>query len=135
MTAETAGAETPEGHEPELQAEDNKNSAATLKNSSSDTLGDLKNEAVDPPSKNIDFLLDVPLQVSVELGRTKMLVNQLLKLNQGSVIELAQMVEEPMDILINGKLVARGEVVVSNDRFGVRITDIMSQSERIESLK
>lgn len=85
--------------------------------------------------RNIGFLLEVPLQVSVELGRTRMPISELLKLNKGSVIELSQMVDAPMSVLINGKLVARGEVVVSNEKFGIRIIDIVSPDERIESLK
>lgn len=75
---------------------------------------------------NIKMILDVPLRVSVELGRTKMLVNDLLQLGQGSVIELDKMAGEPMEILVNDKLVALGEVVVINERFGVRLTDVVS---------
>ena len=73
------------------------------------------------------MILDVPLKVSVELGRTKMLVNDLLQLGQGSVIELDKIAGEPMEILINDKLVAMGEVVVVNEKFGVRLTDVVSQ--------
>ncbi len=75
---------------------------------------------------NIKMILDVPLNVSVELGRTRMLVNDLLQLGQGSVIELDKMAGEPMEILVNDKLVALGEVVVINERFGVRLTDVVS---------
>ena len=75
----------------------------------------------------LKMILDVPLKVSVELGRTKMLVNDLLQLGQGSVIELDKIAGEPMEILINDKLVAMGEVVVVNERFGVRLTDVVSQ--------
>jgi flagellar motor switch protein FliN/FliY len=84
---------------------------------------------------NIDFILDIPLRVSVELGRTKMLVSDLLQLGQGSVIELAKLAGEPMEIYVNDKLIARGEVVVVNEKFGVRLTDIISPQERIEQLK
>ena len=73
------------------------------------------------------MILDVPLKVSVELGRTKMLINDLLQLGQGSVIELDKIAGEPMEILINDKLVAMGEVVVVNEKFGVRLTDVVSQ--------
>lgn len=83
---------------------------------------------------NIEFLLDVPLQLSVELGRTKMFVNDLLQLGQGSVIELKKMAGEPLEIMVNEKLVARGEVVLVNEKFAVRVTDIVSPKERIESL-
>ncbi len=76
--------------------------------------------------KDLDFLLDIPLEISVELGRTKILVNDLLQLGQGSVIELTKLAGEPLEILINQKLVARGEAVVVNEKFGVRITDIIS---------
>jgi flagellar motor switch protein FliN/FliY len=85
--------------------------------------------------RNIDLILDIPLQVSVELGRTKMLINDLLQLGQGSVIELSKLVGEPLEIFVNEKLVAKGEVVVVNEKFGVRLTDIVSPVERIESLK
>ncbi|MBI2178154.1 MAG: flagellar motor switch protein FliN [Candidatus Tectomicrobia bacterium] len=83
---------------------------------------------------NIDLIMDLPLQVVVELGRTTMLINDLLQLGQGSVIELNKQVGEPLDILVNGKLVARGEVVVVRDKFGIRITDVISPIERIKQL-
>ncbi len=85
-------------------------------------------------NKNLDMILDIPLVVTVELGRTKMMINDLLQLGQGSVIELSKLVGEPLEILVNEKLVARGEVVVVNEKFGVRLTDIVSPMERIESL-
>jgi flagellar motor switch protein FliN len=84
--------------------------------------------------RNLDFLLDVFLQVSVEVGRTKMTIQDLLQLGQGSVIELSKLAGEPLDIYINERLVARGEAVIVNEKFGVRITDIISQQERLESL-
>lgn len=83
---------------------------------------------------SLDFILDIPLEVSVELGRTKMLINDLLQLGQGSVIELTKLAGEPLEILVNSKLVARGEVVVINEKFGVRLTDIVSPLERVKSL-
>ncbi|MFU0801111.1 MAG: flagellar motor switch phosphatase FliY [Xylanivirga thermophila] len=83
---------------------------------------------------NIDLILDVPLQVSVELGRTKKLIKDILDLNSGSIIELDKMAGEPVDILVNGKLIAKGEVVVIEDSFGVRITDIISPNKRISRL-
>ena len=85
-------------------------------------------------SPNLDFILDIPLKVSVELGRTKLLVNELLQLSQGSVIELNKLAGEPLEVLVNDKLIARGEAVVVNEKFGVRITDIMTPMERIEKL-
>lgn len=84
--------------------------------------------------KNLNLILDIPLLVRVELGRTKMLINDLLQLGQGSVIELAKLVGEPLEVLVNDKLVARGEVVVVNEKFGVRLTDIITPMERVEAL-
>jgi len=84
--------------------------------------------------KKLEMILDIPLRVSVELGRTKMLVNDLLQLGQGSVIELSKLAGEPLEVLVNDKLVARGEVVVVNEKFGIRLTDIISPIERIEKL-
>jgi flagellar motor switch protein FliN/FliY len=84
---------------------------------------------------NLDFILDIPLRVSVELGRTKILVRDLLQLGQGSVVELAKFAGEPLELLVNEKLIARGEVVVVNEKFGLRLTDIISPVERIEQLK
>ncbi len=85
--------------------------------------------------RDMDFLLDIPLMVSVELGRTRMLINDLLQLGQGSVIELDKLAGEPMEIYVNNRLIARGEVVVVNEKFGVRLTDIVSPSERIKQLR
>jgi len=85
--------------------------------------------------KDIEFLLDIPLEITVELGRTRMLIKDLLQLGQGSVLELEKLAGEPMEILVNNKLVARGEVVVVNEKFGVRLTDIISPTERIRQLK
>ena len=85
-------------------------------------------------NQNLDLILDIPLTVTVELGRSKMLINDLLQLGQGSVIELTKLVGEPLEVLVNNKLVARGEVVVVNDKFGVRLTDIVSPMERVQSL-
>ena len=84
--------------------------------------------------KNLDFILDIPLEVTVELGRSKMVIHDLLQLGQGSVIELTKLAGEPLDVLVNGKLVARGEAVVVNEKFGIRLTDIISPAERIKQL-
>jgi flagellar motor switch protein FliN/FliY len=83
---------------------------------------------------NLDFILDIPLEVSVELGRTKMLISDLLQLAQGSVVELSKLAGEPLEILVNQKLIARGEVVVVNEKFGVRLTDIISPADRVKQL-
>ena len=86
-------------------------------------------------SKGMDFLLDIPVELTVQLGTTKMLIKDLLQLGQGSVVELEKLAGEPMEILANHKLIARGEVVVVNEKFGVRLTDIISTSERISNLQ
>ena len=84
---------------------------------------------------NLDVILDVPVDISMEIGRTKLSIRNLLKLNQGSVIELDRLAGEPMDVLVNGTLIAHGEVVVVNDKFGIRLTDVISPVERIKKLK
>lgn len=84
--------------------------------------------------KSLDFILDIPLQVTVELGRTKLLVKDILQLNQGAVVELTKLAGEPLDIFVNSKLVARGEAVVVNEKFGVRLVDIVSPNERVEKI-
>ena len=84
--------------------------------------------------KNLDFILDIPLQVTVELGRTKLLVKDVLQLSQGAVVELTKLAGEPLDIFVNSKLVARGEAVVVNEKFGVRLVDIVSPNERVEKI-
>ncbi len=86
-------------------------------------------------SANLGFILDIPLEVSVELGRTQMLVNDLLKLGQGSVIELSKLAGETLEIMANQKPVARGEVVVINEKYGIRVTEIISPMERVEQLR
>jgi len=85
-----------------------------------------------PP--NLKFILDIPLQITVELGRKRLLVHDLLQLSQGAIIELTKQIGEPFEVLVNQKLIARGEVVVINDKFGVRITDIISPTERVQQL-
>jgi flagellar motor switch protein FliN len=88
----------------------------------------------DEEARDLDFILDIPLDLTVELGRTRMLVNELLQLGQGSIVELNKIAGEPLEIFINRKLVARGEVVVVNEKFGIRLTDIVSPLERVKSL-
>ena len=85
-------------------------------------------------AKEIDFILDIPVVLTVELGRTKITIKNLLQLAQGSVVELDGLAGEPMDVLVNGCLIAQGEVVVVNDKFGVRLTDIITPAERIRKL-
>lgn len=84
---------------------------------------------------NIDALMEVPVTLSVEIGRTRMPIKQLVSLNQGSVVELEREVDQPLDLLVNGTLIARGEVVVMDGQFGLRLVDIVSQSERLQTLK
>jgi flagellar motor switch protein FliN len=85
--------------------------------------------------RNFELLLDIPLEVTVEMGRTKLPLRTLLQLGAGSVIELAKLAGEPLDVLVNGKPIARGEAVMVNDKFGVRLTDVISPSERLAGLK
>ena len=92
--------------------------------------GNGRSEQVD-----LSLLMDVPLQVTVELGRARMTIESLLKLNQGSVVELNQVIGEPLDILVNNKLMAHGEAVVVKDRFAIRIVDVVSPERRIENLR
>jgi flagellar motor switch protein FliN len=87
------------------------------------------------PSLDMDFILDIPLSLTVELGRNRMLISELLQLGQGSVVELTKLAGEPMDVYVNQRLLARGEVVVVNEKFGVRLTDIISPAERINKLR
>jgi flagellar motor switch protein FliN len=91
-------------------------------------------EAVGTP-KNIDFILDIPMSVTVYVGSTKMAIRDLLQLAQGSVIELDKVAGEPMEVMVNNKLVARGEVVVVNEKFGIRLTDVVSAAERVQHLR
>jgi flagellar motor switch protein FliN/FliY len=96
---------------------------------------DFANKGPRPETPNdIDFILDIPVQLTVELGRTKIAIKNLLQLAQGSVVELDGLAGEPMDVLVNGCLIAQGEVVVVNDKFGIRLTDIITPSERIRKL-
>jgi flagellar motor switch protein FliN len=84
---------------------------------------------------NLDFILDVPVTLSMEVGRTRVPIRSLLQLNQGSVVELDREAGEPLDVFVNGTLIAHGEVVVVNEKFGIRLTDVISPAERIRKLK
>ncbi len=88
-----------------------------------------------PGDVNLDVILDVPVTLSMEVGRTRIPIRNLLQLNQGSVVELDRAAGEPLDVFVNGTLVAHGEVVVVNEKFGIRLTDVISPSERIRKLK
>ncbi len=100
---------------------------------SEDTVNELTKEPASD-TKKLDFILDIPLHVTVELGRTKLLVKDILQLNQGAVVELSKMAGEPLDVFVNSKLVARGEAVVVNEKFAIRLVDIVSPTERMERM-
>ena len=114
---------------------DDKNNITSLLEGADDAASAAQAGQTQKRERNLDLILDIPLRVTVELGRTKMVVSDLLNLGQGSVIELSKLAGEPMEVLVNDKLVARGEAVVVNEKFGVRLTDIISPAERVEQLK
>ncbi|MBC3362561.1 flagellar motor switch protein FliN [Pseudomonas sp. SWRI154] len=93
------------------------------------------NEQVTLDGPNLDVILDIPVSISMEVGSTDINIRNLLQLNQGSVIELDRLAGEPLDVLVNGTLIAHGEVVVVNEKFGIRLTDVISPSERIKKLR
>lgn len=98
---------------------------------------ELKNEPAKQAagSPDLDVILDIPVSISMEVGRTSITIRNLLQLNQGSVIELDRLAGEPLDVLVNGTLIAHGEVVVVNEKFGIRMTDVISPAERIKKLR
>lgn len=98
---------------------------------SENNISELTKEPVVDTNK-LDFIMDIPLHVTVELGRTRLLVKEVLQLTQGAVVELSKMAGEPLDVFVNSKLVARGEAVVVNDKFAIRLVDIVSPNERME---
>lgn len=100
-------------------------------------LQDLHDEHRPPASDevNLDVILDVPVTISLEIGRTKISIRNLLQLNQGSVVELDRLAGEPLDVMVNGTLIAHGEVVVVNEKYGIRLTDVISPVERVKKLK
>lgn len=91
--------------------------------------------AVGNEDANIDVILDIPVTIAMEIGRTTISIRNLLQLNQGSVVELDRLAGEPMDVVVNGTLIAHGEVVVVNDKFGIRLTDVVSAAERLKKLR
>ena len=91
-------------------------------------------EASQQGARSLDMILDIPMQVTVELGRTKLAIKELLQLSQGSIIELNKMAGDHLEVFVNNKLIARGEVVVVNDRFGIRVSEILSPQERVERM-
>lgn len=100
-----------------------------------DELTDSSSEITGEERRKLDTILDIPVTISMEVGRSLISIRNLLQLNQGSVVELDRVAGEPLDVLVNGTLIAHGEVVVVNDKFGIRLTDVISQIERIKKLK
>lgn len=98
-------------------------------------MSELRDDSMPNSDVNLDVVLDIPVSISMEIGRTKISIRNLLQLNQGSVVELDRLAGEPMDVLVNGTLIARGEVVVVNEKFGIRLTDIISPAERVKKLR
>ena len=117
---------------PAAMAEDGNDPAATEENNAAGKAG-AKDGANGAP--DLDVILDIPVRISMEVGSTAITIRNLLQLNQGSVIELDRLAGEALDVLVNGTLIAHGEVVVVNDKFGIRMTDVISPSERIKKLR
>lgn len=99
------------------------------------SFSEVVDEGIPGADVNLEVVLDIPVNISMEIGRTKISIRNLLQLNQGSVVELDRLAGEPMDVLVNGTLIARGEVVVVNEKFGIRLTDIISPAERVKKLR
>ncbi|QER42133.1 flagellar motor switch protein FliN [Thermodesulfobacterium sp. TA1] len=135
--AQVGGSETKEETPPETPQEIFQTKEPSIKErpstqpASFEELSPVQRSGLHP---DLEFILDIPLEISVEIGRNKMLIRDLLKLNQGSIIELDKFAGEPVEVYVNGKLMAKGEVVVVNERFGVRITEIISAQDRIKKL-
>jgi len=108
--------------------------ATAVEEQGGDTNEEEGGKADEDKEANLDLILDIPLSVTVELGRSKMLINDLLQLGQGSVVELTKLVGDPLEVLVNDKLVARGEVVVVNEKFGLRLTALVTPMDRVKSL-
>ena len=128
-----------ESDAPTGQPSDEENVVANgAENNDSDAqyaFSNLNGQAGDPDQSKLDFILDIPLEITAELGRTKMMINDLLKLGQGSVIELGKPAGDTLEILANNRLIAKGDVVVMNDKYGIRLTEVISTVERLEKLK
>lgn len=136
--------ETPKNSEEDAWAEAMQEQADA---EATDNTGDAQPEAEPAPTSqlsddgkvrndlNMDTVMDIPVTISMEIGRTRISIRNLLQLSQGSVVELDRLAGEPMDVLVNDTLIAHGEVVVVNDKFGIRLTDVISQSERIKKLR
>ncbi|MES2534907.1 MAG: flagellar motor switch protein FliN [Pseudomonadota bacterium] len=124
-----------EHNEPQAQADDDWTTmAAQPQPASAGVFQDFAGAGTKSTQNDIDFILDIPVQLTVELGRTKIAIKNLLQLAHGSVVELDRLAGEPLDVLVNGCLIAQGEVVVVNDKFGLRLTDIVTPADRIRKL-
>jgi len=115
----------------------NENNESTAQETVADTasLSELSDTALPIDSPDLEVVLDIPVKIAMEVGSTQISIRNLLQLNQGSVIELERLAGEPLDVKVNGTLIAHGEVVVVNEKFGIRVTDVISPSERIKKLK
>ncbi|SEO57211.1 flagellar motor switch protein FliN [Aquisalimonas asiatica] len=135
--AEEAAAQSAEDQDSQGSAEETADAGGQpggVKPPGMDTLQD-EGVELDDENVNLDVILDIPVNLAMEIGRTKISIRHLLQLNQGSVVELDRLAGEPLDVLVNGTLIAHGEVVVVNDRFGIRLTDVISPQERVKKLK
>ena len=117
------------------EAEGTDDDSAEVKVTELDELDDSKHELSGEEKRKLDTILDIPVTISMEVGRSKINIRNLLQLNQGSVVELDRVAGEPLDVLVNGTLIAHGEVVVVNDKSGIRLTDVISQVEGIKKLR
>jgi flagellar motor switch protein FliN len=133
--AEQAGSSQPEAAEPAMEEPALEASAPARRAPTAAFEQFSPGPAKGSGANDIDLILDIPVQLTVELGRTKIAIKNLLQLAQGSVVELDGLAGEPMDVFVNGCLIAQGEVVVVNDKFGIRLTDIITPAERIRKLK
>lgn len=134
MAEQEAAEESDEDREEASAASEQTSKASSAKPASDDVFRPLSPDSGSSQARELEMIMDIPVKLTVELGRTKLTIKQLLELAQGSVIELEGLAGEPMDILINGYLIAQGEVVVIEDKYGIRITEIVTPSERIHKL-
>lgn len=132
LAAEWAAAMEEAGEEGEGEGEDDAVQAAPMEELEDDSEPAHTGPDISP---DLEVILDIPVRISMEVGHTHIAIRNLLQLNQGSVVELNRLAGEPLDVLVNGTLIAHGEVVMVNDKFGIRLTDVVSQSERIQKLK
>lgn len=134
--AEQAAAEDEDGGDSEGSS-DNAKSHSGMDNVQTAELEELSEDkpVTEDEKRKLDAILDIPVTISMEVGRSQISIRNLLQLNQGSVVELERVAGEPLDVLVNGTLIAHGEVVVVNDKFGIRLTDVISQIERIRKLR